>query len=138
MVRWRPPPTPKHLPLTNGKRNNKEKIMKKKMNFIFWYVRCCSLYLSENAALHIVSRLFFLMSLLGCYQGRNQKRSVGGARVKKIKCLGQKKHHFLLHELYFSANQGSARASVGTYLGAATGCYNRLLISQKKKKKNLS
>jgi flagellar motor component MotA len=35
--------------------------------------------------------------------------------------LGQKKYHFLLHELYFSANQGGARALVGTYLGAATG-----------------
>jgi hypothetical protein len=54
-------------------------------------------------------------------QGRNQKRSVGGARVKKIKCSGKKKHHFLLHELYFSANQGGARAPAGTYLGAATG-----------------
>jgi hypothetical protein len=44
-----------------------------------------------------------------------------GARIKKIKCLGHKKHHFLLHEFYFSANQGSARAPVGTYLDAATG-----------------
>jgi hypothetical protein len=34
--------------------------------------------------------------------------------------FGSKKYHFLLHELYFSANQGSARVPVGTYLDAAT------------------
>jgi N-formylglutamate amidohydrolase len=57
------------------------------------------------------------------HQGRNQKRSVRGARVKKIKCPGKKKYHFLLHELYFSANQGGARALAGTYLGAATDAH---------------
>jgi hypothetical protein len=67
-------------------------------------------------------RLGAVCGTKGCGQGQNQKRLVGGARVKKIKCLGKKKHHFLLHELYFSANQGGARAPVGTYLGAATGC----------------
>jgi hypothetical protein len=41
----------------------------------------------------------------GYKQGRNQKRSVRDVRVKKIKCLDQKKYHFLLHKFYFSANQ---------------------------------
>jgi hypothetical protein len=52
------------------------------------------------------------------------------ARVKKIKYLGQKKYYFLLHEFYFSANQGGARAPVGTYLGAATGCMYRIKVKE--------
>jgi hypothetical protein len=56
------------------------------------------------------------------YTGAEPKTIGRGARVKKIKCLSKKKHHFLLHELYFSANQGGVRTPVGTYLGAATGC----------------
>jgi hypothetical protein len=45
-----------------------------------------------------------------------------------MKCPGKKKYHFLLHELYFSANQGGARTPAGTYLGAATEYQEQILL----------
>jgi hypothetical protein len=40
------------------------------------------------------------------HQGRNQKRSVGGARVKKIKCPGKKNIIFYCTNFIFQRTKG--------------------------------
>jgi hypothetical protein len=51
-------------------------------------------------------RLGAVCGTKGCGQGRNQKRLVGVARVKKIKCLGKKNIIFYYTNFIFQRTKG--------------------------------
>jgi hypothetical protein len=59
--------------------------------------------------------------LYGSDQGRNQKRLVGGARVKEIERPDQRKLYFFTAQALIFSESWGARAPAGTHLGAAPG-----------------
>jgi hypothetical protein len=82
-----------------------------------WLEKCLAV---KNSSFEEILTVMLAQLKGGTWAGAKPKTISGGVRIKKIKCLGQKKFYFLLHELYFSANQWGARIPADTYLHAAT------------------